>query len=184
MNKMTLTLAAMAFAFSTNAQAAQLPARTIALGENVFSGTLSGTCVAFPRFFDCNAGVDGQDNLRLDVPAGIDISGATIETRSSGPAGVQFTVRLTNTPVDVPGNGFVTAPNLFAFGGGPTLDLVIFASDSSSAGDFVSDYTITLFGVEGAPAVPEPATWAMMIGGFGMIGGAMRRRTRGHVAFS
>lgn len=26
-------------------------------------------------------------------------------------------------------------------------------------------------------AVPEPATWAMMIGGFGMIGGAMRRRT-------
>ena len=26
-------------------------------------------------------------------------------------------------------------------------------------------------------AVPEPATWAMMIGGFGLIGGAMRRRS-------
>lgn len=26
-------------------------------------------------------------------------------------------------------------------------------------------------------AVPEPATWAMLIGGFGLIGGAMRRRT-------
>ncbi|SNS78417.1 PEP-CTERM protein-sorting domain-containing protein [Sphingomonas laterariae] len=25
-------------------------------------------------------------------------------------------------------------------------------------------------------AVPEPATWAMMIGGFGMVGGALRRR--------
>lgn len=25
-------------------------------------------------------------------------------------------------------------------------------------------------------AVPEPATWAMMIGGFGMVGGSMRRR--------
>ncbi len=25
-------------------------------------------------------------------------------------------------------------------------------------------------------AVPEPASWAMMIGGFGMVGGAMRRR--------
>ena len=28
----------------------------------------------------------------------------------------------------------------------------------------------------GAAAVPEPANWAMMIGGFGMIGAAMRRR--------
>jgi hypothetical protein len=25
-------------------------------------------------------------------------------------------------------------------------------------------------------AVPEPASWAMMIGGFGMVGAAMRRR--------
>jgi hypothetical protein len=24
--------------------------------------------------------------------------------------------------------------------------------------------------------VPEPTTWAMMIGGIGMVGGAMRRR--------
>lgn len=30
----------------------------------------------------------------------------------------------------------------------------------------------------GVAAVPEPATWAMMIGGFGLVGGAMRRRTR------
>jgi hypothetical protein len=28
----------------------------------------------------------------------------------------------------------------------------------------------------GAGAVPEPATWAMMIGGMGAVGGAMRRR--------
>lgn len=32
-------------------------------------------------------------------------------------------------------------------------------------------------------AVPEPASWAMMVGGFGMIGGAMRRRQRTSVAF-
>ncbi|WP_245896640.1 PEPxxWA-CTERM sorting domain-containing protein [Sphingomonas fennica] len=29
---------------------------------------------------------------------------------------------------------------------------------------------------EHLPAVPEPATWAMMITGFGMVGGAIRRR--------
>ena len=28
-------------------------------------------------------------------------------------------------------------------------------------------------------AVPEPASWAMMIAGFGMIGAAQRRRARG-----
>lgn len=27
-----------------------------------------------------------------------------------------------------------------------------------------------------APAIPEPATWAMMIGGFALVGGAARRR--------
>jgi hypothetical protein len=29
--------------------------------------------------------------------------------------------------------------------------------------------------IEGGPAVPEPATWAMMIAGFGLVGGVMRR---------
>ena len=32
-------------------------------------------------------------------------------------------------------------------------------------------------------AVPEPATWAMMIAGFGLVGGAMRRRST-NVAFA
>lgn len=33
-------------------------------------------------------------------------------------------------------------------------------------------------------AVPEPATWAMMIGGFGMLGFAARRRTHSSVKFA
>ena len=35
-----------------------------------------------------------------------------------------------------------------------------------------------------AAAVPEPATWAMMIGGIGAIGGTMRRRSKARVAFA
>ena len=34
-------------------------------------------------------------------------------------------------------------------------------------------------GVTNVPAVPEPASWAMMIGGMGMVGGMMRRRRPG-----
>jgi hypothetical protein len=34
------------------------------------------------------------------------------------------------------------------------------------------------------PAVPEPATWAMMIGGFGLLGAAARRRTRVSLSYT
>jgi len=33
-------------------------------------------------------------------------------------------------------------------------------------------------------SVPEPSTWAMLIVGFGMIGGAMRRRTKAQLSFA
>ncbi|HWI86398.1 MAG TPA: PEPxxWA-CTERM sorting domain-containing protein [Sphingomonas sp.] len=33
------------------------------------------------------------------------------------------------------------------------------------------------------PSVPEPATWAMMLGGFGAVGGAMRSRRKAIVSF-
>lgn len=34
------------------------------------------------------------------------------------------------------------------------------------------------------PAIPEPASWAMMISGFGLVGGAMRRRNSVKVAYA
>lgn len=40
-------------------------------------------------------------------------------------------------------------------------------------------------GVVNVPdAVPEPASWALMIGGFGLVGGALRRRVRTSVRFA
>jgi PEP-CTERM motif len=40
------------------------------------------------------------------------------------------------------------------------------------------------FALDEAGAVPEPATWAMMLVGFGMVGGAMRRRAKISVGYA
>ena len=39
-------------------------------------------------------------------------------------------------------------------------------------------FTLGQVSTPAVSAVPEPAAWAMMLGGFGLLGGAMRRRTR------
>jgi len=38
--------------------------------------------------------------------------------------------------------------------------------------------------VEANGAVPEPASWALMLGGFGLVGGAMRSRRKAAVSFA
>ena len=66
----------------------------------------------------------------------------------------------------------------FHDGLGATYDGVF---DSNGNGwDKSSDINVRVFGTA---AVPEPATWGLMIAGFGLVGGAMRRRRTG-VAFA
>jgi hypothetical protein len=43
---------------------------------------------------------------------------------------------------------------------------------------------LMFFGQTSSSAVPEPTTWAMFIGGFGLIGSAMRRRQKVAVTFA
>ena len=48
------------------------------------------------------------------------------------------------------------------------------------------DFALGNFVVAGrdtAPGVPEAATWAMMVGGFGMVGGALRGRRKTEISF-
>jgi hypothetical protein len=44
--------------------------------------------------------------------------------------------------------------------------------------------TQAISGTINAPAVPEPATWAMLIAGFGLVGGMQRRRRDGLISVS
>ena len=63
--------------------------------------------------------------------------------------------------------------------GGPSTSVQF----NSSWGTFYpSSHAFTLYGSP-APA-PEPASWAMMLGGFGLVGGAMRARRKAQVSFA
>jgi hypothetical protein len=84
---------------------------------------------------------------------------------------------VSDTCTDV--NFDVTGGNIIMdFGGGlPRTDTYVgFAGDFSSFGTYSPTASGTLV-VRGA-AVPEPATWAMMLLGFGAIGFAVARKPR------
>lgn len=49
-------------------------------------------------------------------------------------------------------------------------------ADPTGADDGLAIDDFSLRAVPAVAAVPEPATWAMMIGGFGVLGGVLRRR--------
>ena len=62
------------------------------------------------------------------------------------------------------------SPTSFTFLGSGGLTTLSFASQGVDGVDAIVDnISVT--------AVPEPATWAMMIGGFALVGGALRRRS-------
>jgi hypothetical protein len=83
-------------------------------------------------------------------------------------------------------NGFIDA------GAGYDVTLMLGNLLDIGAGATATFTTYTLFGSgapdevvvpgEPTPAVPEPASWAMMIMGLGVVGGSLRRRRRGSTA--
>jgi hypothetical protein len=94
------------------------------------------------------------------------------------------------------GNGYCGNPNFdpkpvgheqFAFVNiyfedGLTIDQVLFY-ESPEVGGYESDnHTVGYFIDKGGSGVPEPATWAMLITGFGLVGFAARRRNNSVIA--
>lgn len=64
----------------------------------------------------------------------------------------------------------------FGASGNGTWTLIVDDVFPADGGIILRGWSMT-FGTDGA-AVPEPASWAMMIAGFALAGSAMRRRTR------
>lgn len=61
---------------------------------------------------------------------------------------------------------------------GVTGNTWLIAASLSNPDKFKDSYKLRTVRFDVAAAVPEPGTWAMMIAGFGFVGGAMRRTAR------
>ncbi len=57
----------------------------------------------------------------------------------------------------------------------------IFNTNRFPSKDVVIDQVYIIAGNPAVPGVPEPASWALLISGFGMVGFAARRRTLAHI---
>ncbi|MBN8816664.1 MAG: choice-of-anchor A family protein [Sphingomonas sp.] len=76
--------------------------------------------------------------------------------------------------------GTVLAPDAFLTLRGGSVAGSVIVDGFHSEGSTIGGHAFT--GLAATTAVPEPASWAMMIVGFGMVGAALRRRRRGAIA--
>lgn len=90
-----------------------------------------------------------------------------------------FMIPLTSCGLIAGGCGRVDwgAPSIFNFGNGGQFSVQLFDGTFGTPGSHDVRGRFTLLS-DSTPAVPEPTTWAMMLIGFGFIGGAMRSAKR------
>jgi hypothetical protein len=113
------------------------------------------TATGFDTFLN---GVEGADSARR-------IIGNTI--------GFEFGTNFN------PGNDFDSGASILLDAGETSaVFLVRVNAFAFRPGTFTVQDGLTITGIGFAPTVPEPATWAMMIGGFGLMGAAARRTRR------
>ena len=77
--------------------------------------------------------------------------------------------------VNIIGDGNALTPYLVNLGAFNGITRIEITTTDVPGGLGYDDFTFTVGAVG---AVPEPASWTMMIAGFGMVGGAMRRRSQ------
>jgi hypothetical protein len=134
-------------------------------------------------------GISGAQNIWLNALVGVFLDNSV--PSGSGPASLDFSSGL-NFASLTPGIGqiFFIGDGLTGTGTGgvqqfyvPTgaTRLFLGTSDGYEWQNNSGSFRVT---VDAAGGVPEPASWAMMVGGFGLIGAAMRRRQRADVTFA
>lgn len=154
---------------------------------NLYPGTYNTAKYAL-RFFYTGKSVDGlSQNYALNRTTLLadfgtfNLSGAAQPTLSFTATPFLYDPSLGNLLLDI------RVSNLTA-SGSSYQDMATASNDAmsrvygSNNGNGTADTwgLVTRFNTAATPAVPEPATWAMMLVGFAAIGGAMRGRKRQH----
>jgi PEP-CTERM motif len=175
--RFSLLAAAAALAFSTQANAALVPATTPCANTDIVINA-----IACAGFFQGNL-IAGSPAAIADQTAALASLGfawngnfAAAEKISplNGSHTVNFATPLNGTTYvafhfgagGVPGRGGATA--FYKLNAGVNLDTLTLAKNASSGA--------ILYSTGPAPAVPEPAAWGLLLAGFGVAGSAMRRR--------
>jgi len=183
MRRLMLALAALTLAAPASAQ---VFTDTTTLGDPTYNRVLSGippsglsavgTAVHYGVLsFEVTASGSYDFLLTGDSPAGWDTF-LTIYSGSFDPGSALTNALAANDDFPTIGISGFTGLGLLT---GTSYFAVITGFDN----DDVGAWTLTVTGpgtafVPGGPGgVPEPAAWAMLIGGFGLAGAAMRRRS-------
>ena len=123
------------------------------------SGTFGNTKVTTSSF---------TDTFTFTVPSN-GLAGSTISSvKVSKPTNIDFTsVTLNGAEFDIGSTG------MFEF---RSITTPVLAGLQTIVVKGVSGKNASYAGTLAFAAVPEPATWALMIAGFGVVGGALRQR--------
>ena len=143
------------------------------------SGAPTNTGLAFPSFRQVSfAYSEPGSATQVVLPAGVigrninffnnQNNGGIGITYGGGQAFFAYGPSLYNEALYIPGNGGNIAPNA------PVFSLGTFQLRSPNTNS-PFNYQVVISDALAA-AVPEPASWAMMIGGFGLVGAGLRRR--------
>ncbi|NJC07351.1 PEPxxWA-CTERM sorting domain-containing protein [Polymorphobacter fuscus] len=146
-------------------------------------GTLSGGSVtlataAFPANSPTQVYIGSI--ITLDIVDNFDYSWPAVAAYVSGSAPIRF--RAWEYDANLGGDRLVAdfstngsdSNRLIAFGSDSDLQFLTLIEFSSSTTFAIDDFRIGLPDV--APGIPEPASWAMLIAGFGLTGASLRRR--------
>ncbi|NNM77059.1 PEP-CTERM sorting domain-containing protein [Sphingomonas sp. ID1715] len=163
----------------------------------------SNTAVTFTNALGLLANASGQSSTAL--ASGV-LTGTTSVLIANG-----FTFDAASFNLQgIPGNSLPEATSVFveALNGSNVIGSTTLALGGSgenririvgNAGEVFTGFRITLNptgggvdslsqvrlgGVSALAVVPEPASWAMMLGGFGLLGASMRRRQRTRVTYA